>query len=402
MKASEPLRWTKAQSKDQHFYFTSPSATCDGKYVLSISEGNNGVSINVIERISGEVICVANADTVMRSYVYANGAINGISKASPFLDDERNIVYWIQDGAIFCVCLNDLPTTKRKIYELPHGWWTAYTHVSRDGNYMCVTCTEPAAFDDADLTQHDQLKNVPPRMIEKELSTKILVICTESGDLVSSTEIPFWVTHVQFDPQGTGNILFNCEGTVGSRGLRDFPYWGRMWLLEKQGNWRRVMAQPVGDTVNHENWNDYGEIIFHGHVALNFFGKARVILSRILRKLGIISHCQLQNSRDHYIAKCDQLGEISWKIRVNFPVSHAVAIPGCNDEVLADSRDGNIYRIRCYSDGSYSQETLVKHGSSMIDQDCHPHPSMNRFGKSAFFSTDMLSACDVFEISLNR
>lgn len=402
MQSNELKCWTKKQSKDQHFYFTSPSLTTDERYILSISENIEGVHINAIQRDSGKVINIASAECVMRSYVYARGELHGISKASPCLDDERGVVYWIQDDGLFSAKISESPIIK-KIANLPSGWWTAYTHVSKDGKYICVPCTDPFAFEEkVEKSQHDQLKLVPWRMLEKGLKSKILVFCTETGIQKTCVEIPFWVTHVQFDPLGTGRILFNCEGNVGSRGNREYPYWGRIWLLFPDGTWHRLFNQIEGETVNHENWNDAGEVVFHGHLKPGRSKRLFFEFSRVLKKLGLISQHQLQNARSHYIAKSTSLGQIVWKVAVNFPVSHAVAIPGRCDEVVADSRDGNIYLIKCYKDGSHLQRILVKHDSTMVDQDCHPHPSMNRKGESVVFASDKVSPCDVYEVSLTN
>lgn len=395
---SQVIQWTNSQYQDQHLYFTTPSVTADNKYLILISDRTGSPNLFFIDRASGKIKQISYANELLRSYVYPQGKVSGFSKVSPVLDADRSMVYWIQDSSVWCYDLS-LHQSPTEIATLPDEWWTAYTCLSPDGRYLCVPCTDPRAFSSEDLTQHHQLRNVPNRMINKSLVTRLYVIDIETGDKKILTEIPFWVTHVQYEPSGTGKILFNSEGSVGSGGNRNFPYWGRLWGVDAQGNWQRLFAQKQGERINHENWiSDGSGILFHGVEALAKRKIIRNILFRILRKAGLVSINKIQETYSHYIEARTWDSHLLWRHSIDVPVNHAISAE--KNSFVYDNRHGHITYCERKTNNQLDTKVLCWHGSTMSHQDSHPHPTPTPSKKSVIFSSDARGSVNVYEVDI--
>lgn len=399
---NELVQWTNSDANDQHLYFTSPSVTDDDKYLIIISEREGKPDLYCIDRNSGKISKITNSKGLLKSYTYPQGGTEGLSKASPFLDSKNKILYWIEDD---CICSKDLASNEApiEVARLPRGWLTGYTHVSPDGKKICVPCTDPKAFTEEDKAQHNQLKNVPIRMINEGYKTKLIVIDIESGTYDAEIELPFWVTHVQFDPNVSERILCNSEGSLPSRAKRDYPYWGRIWLINTNGNYQRLFDQVEGEYVNHENWFSNGEgIIYHGKYDQKFFKKVgyygMIVFNKFIAK--IFSRQKLDEMFDHFVAARDRNGDQLFTNKINHPISHAVAGTKGKNFVI-DSRDGNIYGYReVHND--FNKSLICYHGSSLKFQDAHPHPRVTNIGNSIIFTSDRNGPCNVYEVKLKE
>ena len=101
-----------------------------------------------------------------------------------------------------------------------------------------------------------------------------MCIDTETGALLFEKEIPkCWITHVQFNPVNSEQIMYNHEWPSFSCGIR------RIWLYDHEkdeiirirtegadtlGN-PRGYTRKAEDWVCHEMWSDDGKtIIYHG------------------------------------------------------------------------------------------------------------------------------------------
>lgn len=398
---NEVIQWTNSAANDQHLYFTSPSITDDDQYLIIISEREGSPDLYCIDRKTFEISKITNSKGLLKSYTYPQGGNQGLSKASPFLDSKNKKIYWIEDDSIWGKDLNSNEVA-HQITSLPAGWLTGYTNVSSDGKKFCVPCTDPRAFRDEDTTQHDQLKSVPIRMVNEGYKTKVIVVDIESGTYDAEIEVPFWVTHVQFNPKDSKNILCNSEGSLASRGKRNYPYWGRIWEVNIDGSYRRLLGQNDGEYVNHENWFYSGsEIIFHGKYNQNIIKKSgyfsMIVFNKFVSK--IFSRQRLDSMFDHYVSAIDENGNRLFTIDTKHPVSHAVvATKGKN--FVTDSRDGNIYGYKEYDD--FDKRLICYHGSSLEFQDAHPHPRVSKNGKSIIFTSDRDGSCNVYEVKLEE
>lgn len=398
---NEIIQWTDSDMNDQHLYFTSPSVTDDNQYLVILSEREGKPDLFCIDRNSREILKITNSKGLLKSYTYPQGAKEGLSKASPFLDSKNKILYWIEDD---CILRKSLVSSEapKKITCLPKGWLTGYTHVSSDGKKICIPCTDPKAFTEGDKTQHDQLKSVPMRMSDEGYKTKIIVVDIESGAYDAEVELPFWVTHVQFDPNYSDKILCNSEGSLPSRAKRNFPYWGRIWLVNTDGSYRRLFEQEEGVYVNHENWFRNGEgIVYHGKYNQSFLKKAgyygMIAFNKFVTKM--FSRRKLDLMFDHFVAVSDVNGKELIKVKINHPVSHAVAgAQGKN--FVVDSRDGNIYGYK--EDKDFKKSLICYHGSSLSFQDAHPHPRISKKGNRVIFTSDKNGSCNVYEVKLKE
>ena len=86
-----------------------------------------------------------NEGGTLKAYVYFDGTENfGLGKASVCLDPVRETVYFIQDQNICKVGLNGIIHV---LNQVPEGHMTAFTHVSADGQYLCVPTTDGRILD---------------------------------------------------------------------------------------------------------------------------------------------------------------------------------------------------------------------------------------------------------------
>ncbi len=392
------IQWTNSDANDQHLYFTSPSITDDNKYLVILSERTGEPNLFYINRSSYEIKQISNSKGLLRSYTYPQGKDVGLSKASPFLDSANNIVYWIEDDAIwkYTLAKSEPP---QKIELLPQGWLSGYTDVSSNGQFMCIPCTDPRAFSGDDKTQHDQLRTVPLRMVENGFKSKLIVVDLQTKKIVKEHHLPFWCTHVQFHPTDFSKILCNSEGGVAHTAIKTYPYWGRIWVAYEDGSFRRLFNQKQKEYVNHENWQANSEaIIYHGKLKQTIFKKTLYYGFKAVNKFisPVFSKDYLEQYFNHFVASRDENGKLLFKKITDHPVSHAVAGVQKYDFIV-DSRDGYLYKYE-HSKGDFIKSVICKHNSSMQYQDSHPHPKISHDSRSILFTSDRLNTCNVYEV----
>ncbi|MGF1448967.1 MAG: hypothetical protein ACFB20_06080 [Opitutales bacterium] len=361
----EITQWTSGAAKDQHLYFTSFSVTADDRWLVFLSERSGHPNLHGIDRGDGCIRQISdNQAGLLHAYVYPYGGPTGLSKASPALDAPRNRLYWIQDDALWRAALDD-GDAPEKLAELPHAQWTAFTHVSPDGRHVCVPVTDEAAFDPALTAQWPQMEDTVARFraADGKLRSRILQVDAETGALETLAEIPFWVTHVQYDPQGSGRILFNQEGGVLVR--------PRVFALETDGSHRPLYAQdPEEDWASHENWNPQGgEVIYHGKRQDRPFVAARTWE-------GELRYC-------HWLTQAQDFIHVTPTLD--------------GTRLLVDQMDGTIGVVDA---ANGTVEALCRHGSSSREQDVHVHALTTPSGKSAVFTSDRDGIGNVYEVPL--
>ncbi len=364
------IRWTASAARDNHLYFTSPSVTADDRWLVFLSERTGRVNLFAIERATGRIHQVsANRYGVMRSYCWPWGGENGLSKASPALDLFRNRVYYIQDGALWGSSI-ETPAPAR-IWTLPVGWWSNFTHVSPDGKTLCVPLVDPRAFPSGLQTQMQQLLLVPPIMREAQLCSRIYLVDVETGEATVAAEPPFWVSHVQFDPAGSGRILFNQEGISRQERLI------RTWCLENDGSFRPLYDQPLDETAVHENWSFDGTmIVYHGY-----------------RKDG-----------SAFFAARDWNGKLCFEERTENPGGPSHYTPTCDGSgFVTDEPGGALALFRMQAGAGFERSVVCWHGNRMdacLDQDDHVHPLMNHDGQGIVFTSNRDGLANVYEVRI--
>lgn len=362
------IQWTSAPCTNQHLYFTSYSVTDDDRWLTIISDRDGHPNLYAIDRRDGTFRRLSdNRNGLLRSYVYSHGGLRGFSKVSPCLDPSHNRIFYVRDDVVFTVDLDDADSRERRLCELPPGWYGAYTHISPDGKTFCVPCTEPRAFGN-EKTQWEQLRTVPQRMQKEELISRIYLIDRDTGAARITAEVPFWVTHVQFDPAGSGRIVFNLEGHHADRGA---PLPNRIWCLDPNGTYRPISEEPPGEWRSHENWSPDGKyIVYHGVRDGRAFVAARTWEGKLLSETSIN-------------------GIEFW---------HATgALDGRHKFV--DRRDGMISILDPEATENRLTD-LCRHDTTYDNQDAHAHPITTPKGKGVIFTSNRSGHCQVYEVMI--
>lgn len=357
-------QWTRGEAKDQHLYFTSYSVTEDDRWLVFLSERDGHPNLYGIDRADGRIHRLSrNTSGLLHAYVYPYGKETGLSKASPCLDPIQNRICWIQDDAVWMAVL-EVGAQPVKIAELPVGMWTAFTHVSPDGKTICVPVTDERAFDPTMDGQDSQMRDTVARIREHGWKSWILCIDVATGNVTRQIAVPFWVTHVQWDPEGSGRILFNMEGGSIVR--------PRIWCLETDDSYR-PLYDPDAENVewdSHENWHPKGgSIIYHGRIDAEPYFAARTWEGDLVYR--------------HFLPK-------------NFDFLHATLTMD-GDFILIDQKDGRLSRA---SPSTGAVEVLCRHDSSSREQDCHVHPITNPNAQSLIFTSDRGGSVNVYETDL--
>lgn len=366
---AEVIQWTRSDCTNQHLYFTSPSVTGDDRWLVFISDRSGNPNLHAIDRRDGSIRRFSeNSRGLLHSYVYPKGGNHGLSKASPCLDPVRNRIFYIRDDVVCAADLDGDSAGERKICEMPAGWYGAFTHISPDGKTLCVPCTDPRAFVDEADTQWTQMRKVPGRMERENLLSRIYWIDVPTGRMKIAAEIPFWVTHVQFDPAGTGCLVFNREG-FSEGGDRPPP--NRIWCLEPDGTFHPLSPELPGEWRSHENWAPDGKsIVYHGGRDGRTFLAARTWDGRLIREASLE-------------------GIEFW---------HATAAVD-GRRLLVDRPDGYISMV----DPDAVENRLFnicRHDSTVENQDAHPHPITTAGGRSLIFTSNRSGHCQIYEAAL--
>lgn len=368
----EIIRWTTGPQTDQHLYFTSPSVTADNRWLVIMSNRDGHPNLYAIDRISGNLRRLTdNQKGLFLSYVYPCGGQQSLSKTSPCLDPVSQKLFYIQDHDLHKVEWDETSFRERKLWTLPPGAISAFTHVSPDGRELCVPCTDGRAFADKATTQWEQMRCVPRRLKEQGFVSRICQIDVETGELKREVEVPFWVTHVQYDPAGTGRIVFNLEGFLEANGK---PESERIWCLEGDGTIRALALTPAGEIRTHENWaSDRSGIVYHGERDGNRFVAMRQWSGEVI-----------------YEAELGEKG--CW---------HAITAPD-RHVFYMDADDGLISIIDPQKPLGEGRITpICQHDSIVENQDAHPHPVGTPSGNSIIFTSSREGSCNVYEAILS-
>lgn len=363
------IQWTAGSYNSQHLYFTTFSVTADDRWLVFLSDRDGNPNLYSVDRRTGVIQKLSrNRSGLLRSYVYPQGGLVGLSKASPALDPDHNRLYYIRDDAIFGVSLDDPAAGETKIWSLPPHWFSAYPHLSPDGRTLCLPCADPSAFIDQAGSQWDQMRSVPVRMKERGLCSRIYLVDLHTGQARIAAEVPFWVTHVQFDPAGSGRIIFNQEGFVPGTCT---PLPDRIWRLEPSGAFSPLAPEDPGEWRTHENWSPSGDyILYHGSRSGHTFIAMRTWEGQLIREISTagIACYHATPTRD-------------------------------GRRLLIDGHDGCIASLEIGTSGT-KVTPLCRHNTSMKDQDTHAHPFTTPRGESLIFTSDRTGHCNVYEVAL--
>ena len=356
---------------DQLLYFTSSSLTADDRTLIFISDRSGNANLVRRDLATGhERQLTWNEEGYLKSYVYFDGEpYAGFGKASVSLDARHGIAYYLQGRQIRSV---DLDGRERVLNEYPRGQMTAFTHVSADGERLCVPTTDHEALAGDRRLAGKPEYNIDRRVQELGLSSYLRIYDTRSGKEVACEAVPrAWITHVQFSPVNRDWVLYNHEWPCENGGIR------RMWLWDGQRH-RRLRCEGEGrsaqDMASHEVWQRDGRgIIYHGryHEGPTFIGWMRPDGSDI-REIALPT----SYTRYGHFTGVDP--------------SHLVS-DGYYEQPDDSTQSQGAWITALHVDWQSRQITwhpLCRHRSSWSSQDAHPHPIFNHTGNTIYFTSD--------------
>jgi len=373
---SSPLkvrRWTSGPEMNRHLYFTTPSMTDDGRWLVVLSERDEGhPNLFALDRHDGKLHRLTkNREGTLQGYVYPSTNTTGLSKSAPALCAKTGRVYGVQGHEVFEVDIAS--RTRRTLFHLPETWWTGYIDVSTDGRKLCVPCVPPSAYTPEMKTQWDQLERVHERMQEMKLSTHLHEYDLHDNTSRILEELPFWCTHVSYAPDGSGDLIACAEGGIPARG----GAFCRIWKVGAGGGFSRLFDQAQDRIVCHENWHPKKrEIVYHGKEPDGSpFMETRSWMGEL------IAH-----------APCSTI-----------PIAHTV-VADDSKTLYSDTRDGRIIRS-VFSDGKWITDELlstVQEPDWLRNQDAHFHPRLSADQGTLIFSARSTGQIQVYEIQVQE
>jgi len=392
----------------QMLYFTCSSLSADDQRIYLISDRDGSPNVYVRDLNSKEERKLTqNTTGVLKSYVYFDGTEGkGLGKASVSLDSVRDLLYFIQDDQICKVNLQGEVTVLNKV---PDRRFTAFTHPSADGKYLCVPMTDHRALDFDPETEGAGLDkrpvyNIDQRVQDENLSSYLCVYDVHSGALVYEKEVPkSWITHVQFHPLNSEIIMYNHEWAAFDCGIR------RIWTynhetdviapVREEGPQNNGFDRSRNDWVCHEMWSDDGRyIIYHGayqNDGAAFVGRKDTLTNTFVE----IALPPDYNAYGHFLMAhngdlvCDGYFKFPWEIK---PVRENSTDNGPDPhkkdaeyicQVIPDWNQGKLEWI-----------PLCKHESDWLGQDAHPHPIYSHHGEWIYFSSRNQKKVQVYRV----
>ncbi|MGI6671434.1 MAG: oligogalacturonate lyase family protein [Christensenellales bacterium] len=363
----------------QLLYFTSSSCLADNSGLVFMGEMDGNSNIYWKDFSKGKITQLTyNTEGTLRSYVYFNGKVNkGFGKASVCLDNTRKLVYYIQGLDVYQV---DLLGNLRQIVKLPDNQVTAFMDVSNDGKYLCIPTTDNRALETRHVDGPATILNMPGdtyidnRIHEENLNSYLNVYAINSGKQILCEKVPLcWITHVQFHPKDSSQILYNHEW-CSDCGVR------RMWLWDgKHHKALRTIdeGRNINDWVCHEIWSYNGEyVIYHGrHYKNNLY-----FVGRINMESGEIQEIELPKEYTKY---------------GHFSISSQGRLVSDGYYQTKDEMENTQYVGATWisvwdvdwDSGRFKCTPLVQHNTCWGDQDTHPHPIFSEDGKLIFYNT---------------
>ena len=386
-----PRNLTGGRANDQMLYFTSSSLTADDRHLVFISDRDSPVpkaadplaqvNLYALDRRDGSIRRLTdNTEGYLRSYVYFEGLPHrGLGMASVSLHAESGDIYYLQGDALCCV--NARTGDRRRLAAVPSDHVTGFTHVSADNLRVCVPTIHQSAFDVADTARIDG------NVRQRGLPSHLRIYDTRTGAQIEEIEVPSaWVTHVQFHPGDSRQVLFNHEWPSDC-GIRRIWLWDGSAIrrLRDEGTNLNGTRRRRTDWVCHEVWtNDGNWIIYHGghDGGAPFIGRMAADGTR---------HIELEfqpefNRYGHFTTGRGPGLLVSDGYAECTP-EQAATLPACGDKngwgghwISTLEVDWERHTVRW--------SPRCRHGSSWNSQDSHPHPIFSHAGDEVLFTSD--------------
>lgn len=385
-------RLTSPAHNSQLLYFTSTSVLEGDDGLVFMSDRSGHPNLFHLDLASGEERQLTdNREGTLMSYVYFGGTpYRGFGKASVSLDAARGTAYYIQGCEIRAVSVDG---PERVVAELPRDQVTAFTHVSEDGRRLCVPTTDARALEGAAdplpdgepvpsyYETQDPSYDVDERVQVEGLSSYLRVYDTESGEEVEVVPVPrAWVTHVQFSPADSSQILYNHE-YCGDAGVRRVWLWDgarHRALRDECAATDRDAARSRTDWITHETWQrDGGYALYHGGLGRRYH-EPPCFVGRV----------NVADTRDRQEVRFPE----DWNQYGHFSVGRPGELVTDGYFRTPETADGwGQWITRAHVDWdarTIEWEPLTRHGSSWSTQDDHPHPIFDHACGAVYFTSD--------------
>ncbi len=391
-------------ANEQLLYFTSSSLSADDKILWFISDRTGHPNVFCRDLRTGEEKQLSqNREGFLKSYVYFNGnPYRGLGLASISVDAQNARVYFIQGRDL---CSVDLNGTLKVINQIPARQVTAFTHVSADGRLICVPTTDARALEGDNFTNDSPgyrlgdggKKNevitgkpdydIDERVRKENLSSYLRVFDTESGvEVLGEKVTQAWITHVQFSPVDSRQILYNHEWAADC-GIR------RLWLWNGHQHVRLRTEggeRTRGDWTCHEMWQADGKyIIYHGK-----FQNGDAYVGRVSPTGNDNIEIRLPQSYERYghftAGNCHN----DWLVSDGYfhPAGAPVNENWGGEWISLQIVDWERRNIRWFP--------LCEHRSFWDCQDSHPHPILDHGDGSVYFTSNRDGKRAVFKVDV--
>ena len=390
-------------SNDQLLYFTSSSLDDSDEHLVLISDRSGHPNLVVRHLASGEEVQLTrNTGGTLKSYVYFGGnERRGLGKASVSFDAQRRLLYYIQDDALCCTAFDGSTCILNRI---PADQVTAFTHISADGQRLCVPTTDARALEAERLVNdspayaaNQEKKNevisdkpdydIDERVRTEGLSSWINVFDTQSGELIAREQVKqAWITHVQFSPLDSRHILYNHEWPSDC-GIR------RMWLWDGE---RHIRLRHEGDGRSkadwtcHEMWQADGKyIIYHGKYA-----DGRAYVGRVDPNGRDPVEIALPDAYHRYGHFTAGNGHNDWLVTDGY--YHPEGVPENSnwggEWISLVTVDWEKRKIQWTG--------LCQHESFWDCQDSHPHPIFDHADRFIYFTSNKAGSRSVYRVAV--
>jgi oligogalacturonide lyase len=226
----------------------------------------------------------------------------------------------------------------------------------------------------------------------ENLSSYLRIYDTATGLELACERIPkAWVTHVQFSPIDSNQVLYNHEWVVKESGHR------RMWLWDGR---RHIRLRPETesrsrfDWVCHEMWErDGSAVIYHGKYAEDgpaFVGRldmASAQTSEIALAGGRKEYGHFTTGGPGVLISDGYYGDDETP-----PGDPSEPYSWCGKWI-------SLLRVD-WAKGAAAWVPLARSGSSWRTQDEHPHPIVDHACRHGYFTSDRTGHRAVYRIAL--
>jgi hypothetical protein len=242
---------------------------------------------------------------------------------------------------------------------------SGFTHLSNGGALACVPVAAAEAFAKPTVDQASQMRAAFRAFSEGGLESRLMVIDIASGELVDELAVPFWVSHVVFNPKDPMKIAFCQEG--GGRIVSQRTWvWQRAdeAVARRHVGARPLFPQPANEWMSHENADPSGRfIISHG-------GKRDGAGNR--------------NPNEVWFDRRDWSGRLHNRYITDGTATGHAVVGTDGVTVVMDPPE----YIWTWNMETNERRVLCEHNSSAREQDSHVHPVMTPDRRGVTFTSD--------------